>query len=103
MCGGVEVGANQPNSSAQENGASITCGKYPWGKMSLIPEVQNQLGPNQYLPLFTGDHYIPVDDDWNLVGQSASPGMVAVQQRNPLPLQLLAILPKFVLGDTPTP
>ncbi len=100
---GVEVGANQPNSSAQENGASIGWGKYPWGKMQLIPEVQNQLGPNQYLPLFTGDHYIPIDDDWNTVGQSASPGMVAVQQRNPLPLQLLAILPKFVLGDTPTP
>jgi len=100
---GVKLGANQPNASAQENGANVPWGNYPWGKMALIPEQQNQLGPNSYLPLFTGDHYIPIDDDWNTPGQSASPGMIAAQQDFPLPMQILAFLPKFATGDTPVP
>ena len=78
-------------------------GNYPWGSMTLIPEIENQLGPGQGLPLFTGDHYIPIDDDWNTIGQSASPGMVAAQQDYPLPMQVLAFIPKFVTGDTPAP
>ena len=100
---GVKLGANQPNASAQENAANIPWGNYPWGKMALIPEQQNQLGPNQGLPLFTGDHYIPIDDDWNTPGQSASPGMIAAQQDFPLPMQILAVLPVFDTGDTKVP
>jgi hypothetical protein len=100
---GVKLGANQPNASAQENGAAVPWGVYPYGKMILVPETQNQIGPNQGLPLFTGDHYIPIDDDWNTIGQSASPGMVAAQQDFPLPLQVLAFIPKFDVGDTPVP
>lgn len=100
---GVKLGANQPNASAQENQATIPWGNYPYGKMTLIPEVQNQLGPNQGLPLFTGDHYIPIDDDWNTIGQSAAPGMIAAQQDFPLPMQILAFVPKYIVGDTPAP
>jgi hypothetical protein len=100
---GVKLGANQPNASAQENGTDVPWGNYPWGKMVLIPEQQNQLGPNQYLPLFTGDHYIPIDDDWNTPGQSASPGMIAAQQDFPLPMQVLAFIPKFDTGDSKVP
>ena len=100
---GVKIGANQPNASAQEYGVNVPWGNYPWGKMALIPEQQNQLGPNQYLPLFTGDHYVIIDDDWNTPGQSASPGMIAAQQDFPLPMQVLAFIPKFTTGDTPTP
>ena len=100
---GVKLGANQPNASAQENGNNVPWGNYPYGKMTLIPEVQNLLGPNQGLPLFTGDHFIEVDDDWNTVGQSASPGMIAAQQDFPLPMQVLAFIPKFVVGDTDAP
>lgn len=100
---GVKVGANQPNASAQEGSYNVPWGKYPYGRMIEIPEIQAQLGPNQYLPLFTGDHYIPIDDDWNMPGQSAPPGMVAAQQDYPLPLNVLAFLPKFATGDTPVP
>lgn len=100
---GVKVGANQPNASAQENQANIPWGNYPWGKMTLIPEIQNQIGPNQYLPLFTGDHFIPIDDDWNTIGQSASPGMIALQGDFPLPGQILALVPRYSVGDTLAP
>jgi hypothetical protein len=100
---GVKLGANQPNASAQEGGANVPWGKYPYGRMIEVPEIQAQLGPAQYLPLFTGDHYIPIDDDWNMPGQSAPPGMIAAQQDYPLPLNVLAFVPKFATGDTPVP
>lgn len=100
---GVKLGSDQPNASAQENGANVPWGVYPYGKMNLIPEKQNLLGPNQGLPLFTGDHYIPIDGDWNQIGQAAAPGMVAAQQDFPLPMQILAFVPRWVAGDTPRP
>jgi hypothetical protein len=100
---GVKLGANQPNASAQENTANAPWGVYPFGRMIEVPETQNLIGPAQYLPLFTGDRYIPIDDDWNMPGQSAPPGMIAAQQDYPLPLNVLAFIPKFATGDTPVP
>ncbi len=100
---GVKLGANQPNASAQEGLYNVPWGNYPFGKMILVPETQNLIGPNQGLPLFTGDRYEPIDDDWNTPGQSAPPGMVAAQQDFPLPMNVLAFLPRFATGDTPVP
>ena len=99
---GVKLGSDQPNASAQENGANVPWGQYPYGKMILVPEVQNQLGPANDLPLFTGDHRIPIDGDPNLVGWSAAPGMIAAQQDFPLPMQILAFVPEYEAGDEDT-
>jgi hypothetical protein len=83
--------------------ANVPWRVYPFGKMILVPETQNLIGPNQGLPLFTGDRFIDIDDDWNTPGQSASPGMIAAQQDFPLPMNVTAFIPKFATGDTPVP
>lgn len=99
---GVKLGANQPNASEQENYANVPWGQPPYGKMIAIPEVQNQLNSGNYLPLFTGDHHILVDDDWNNQTWSEAPGMVAAQQDFPLPMNLLAFIPQLLVGDSHT-
>ena len=54
------------------------------------------------IPLFTGDYpRISVGggpQNWN--GFEAAPGMAAVQQLNPLPLNLLALMPDLIGGET---
>lgn len=47
------------------------------------------------VPLWTGDIRIPVK------GGFQKPGQVALQQDLPLPLQLLALIPEILPGDTP--
>ena len=39
--------------------------------------------------------------NWN--GFESAPGMIAVQQRNPLPLNLLAFMPDYIVGETNSP
>jgi hypothetical protein len=47
------------------------------------------------IPLFTGDARLPVSGGWNTHGQ------VAIMQTNPLPMNILAIIPEDLAGDTP--
>jgi hypothetical protein len=101
---GVKIGSDQPNASAQEGGNGVaTWGARPYGKMILVPETQNQIGPGAALPLFTGDHRIEIDGDFNYIGWSAAPGMVALQQDFPLPMQVLAVVPEYEVGDEEQP
>jgi hypothetical protein len=93
---GMKVGTNQPNASQQENYANV-----PWGqgtqlvgKMVPVRQPFNQLGPANYLPLFTGDLRELVDGDWDLTG------MVAFQQDDPLPMSILASIPEVSVGDS---
>lgn len=99
---GVKIGANQPNASEFENFVAPTWGQKPYGKMQSLKEVQNQLGPGSYIPLFTGDRREPIDDDWNLIGWSCAPGMIALQQDNPLPMNVLACFAEYTVGDSHT-
>lgn len=95
---GVKLGVSQPNSSTLENNAPAAwgLGTQAVGKMIAAPPVQATLTSGDYLPLFTGDVYIPVDGDWE------TSGMVAAQQDDPLPMNILAFIPEFIVGDDDT-
>lgn len=99
---GVKIGANQPNASEFENGQGPPWGQAPYGKMHTLKEIQNQIGPGFYIPLFTGDRREPIDDDWNLIGWSCAPGMIAFQQDNPLPMDITACFGEYMVGDSQT-
>jgi photosystem II stability/assembly factor-like uncharacterized protein len=86
-----QVGANQPDGSVQS-------------PQQLAPQWQNMVdAPTHavapfnapYLPLFTGDVRVPIPGGFNTRGQ------VAVQQLNPLPLQVLDLVDEVLGGDEP--
>ncbi len=86
-----QVGANQPDGSVQS-------------PQQLAPQWQNMVdAPTHavapfnapFVPLFTGDIRVPSPGGFNTRGQ------VAIQQLNPLPLQILDIVPEVLGGDEP--
>ena len=92
---GFQIGANQPVASALDFQQEI-----PWSNLVDVPDVPQQNLPDAALPLFTGDKFAPISDDWqNFNGWEASPGWVAAQQLQPLPLNVLAFVPRYSLGD----
>lgn len=93
---GVEVGTNQPNASAQQNQAEIEWGQGTQfvGKMIPYEEPQNVLLPGDPLALLTGDVNVNIDGDFDLTG------MVAFQQPNPLPMNVLMNVSEIEKGDT---
>lgn len=96
---GFQVFANQPVASALDFQQEI-----PWANGVAIPEVPNVNVPASALPLFTGDCNVRIDDDWqNYDGFQASPGFIGVQQLLPLPLDVLALVPVYLLGDNKDP
>lgn len=96
---GVKMGTNQPDGSTQ----SPILIAPPWnvgpGGLTNVPDD----GPNFPLkpynaiatPLRTGDIRIPVG------GGIASNKQIALQQDNPLPMSILALVPELLPGDTP--
>jgi hypothetical protein len=87
-----QVGANQPDGSVQS-------------PQELAPQWQNMVDAPTHAvapfnspatPLFTGDIRVPLGGGFNTRGQ------VAVQQLNPLPLQVLDFVPEVLSADTPS-
>jgi hypothetical protein len=94
---GIQVGANQPVAAALDFQQEI-----PWSNLVDLPEVPNANVPAAALPLFSGDKFQPINDDWqNYNGWEAAPLMIAVQQSLPLPMNITALVPTFEVGDTP--
>lgn len=92
---GIQIGANQPVASTLDFFEEV-----PWSNLVDLPEVPRANLPDAALPLFTGDKFAPISDDWqNWNGWEAAPGMVCAQQLQPLPMNILAFMPKVVLGD----
>ncbi|MDE2233607.1 MAG: hypothetical protein KGJ90_05920 [Patescibacteria group bacterium] len=87
---GAEVGANQPDSSTLPNNATL-----PWTNMKPIKERNANIYAGYPISLFTGDHIINVVDGWDTKGQ------VAIQSQQPLPINILAVVSEFMIGDTP--
>lgn len=85
---GLQVGADQPDSSAQQNFATI-----PWTNMNEIKERTNQVFAGSAVPLYTGDYYKAITSGWGVKGQ------VAIQQTYPLPANILAIVSYWDLGE----
>lgn len=86
---GVQVGTNQIDQSTTPNNALPA-----WINMKEIKERTALNAPGTAIPLITGDERILVDGEW------AKPGQVAIQAIYPLPCNVLAVLPEYILGDS---
>ena len=94
-----EVGANEEDVSATApqalfaNWTNLAQGKVE--NISPTPQAAyTSPGGATVQPLFTGDQRVVIPSDWK------KPGQVAVQQTLPLPLNLLALVPELLPGDT---
>jgi hypothetical protein len=88
---GFQVGANQPDGSVQSPQELFTL----WQNMVAAPTHAVAAFNAPFTPLFTGDIRVPIPGGWNTRGQ------VAVQQLQPLPLQVLDYVPETLGGDDP--
>lgn len=85
-----QIGTNQPDASAQPNQATIPWGASPYATLSQITSTVT----TGIQPLYSGDFQITnVFDNWGTNGQ------IAVQQSNPVPLTVLALVPWVQPGD----
>lgn len=87
---GWEIGANQPDASTQPDGANV-----PWTNMVQVQQRGPLVPPGYPIPLLTGDDRVNITAGWDI------PGQVAIQQTQPLPLNLIAVIPNVTIGDTP--
>ena len=88
---GIKVGSNQIDGSAMSPPAVAP----KWRDLDVAPELGMPPFGGNVVPLFTGDIRVPVS------GGYQKPGQVAVQQDNPLPMQILALIPEDLAGDMP--
>lgn len=86
---GISVGSNQPDAATQPNNATV-----PWTDMIPVRERGPLNLPGIAVPLITGDEYLPIPGDWETQGQ------VAIQQSFPLPMNILAVVANYQIGDT---
>ena len=97
---GVSVGQDQPIAATQPNQAEM-----PWNVapnfMTEIQDRRNDIDAGNAVPLFTGDRFVRVAGDFNTTDDQPSPAMVALQQTYPLPMEVLAVVPKIHMGDKP--
>ena len=85
---GIQIGADQPDASAQQNNATI-----PWTNMQEIKERNNLVSAGSAVPLYTGDHFKNITSGWDVRGQ------IAIQQTYPLPATILAVMAYWTPGD----
>ena len=88
---GFSIGTNQPDASIQYNQANV-----PWTGMTEWKQRDATTPAGQPMPLFTGDARVTVPSSWRTAGQ------IAIQQSNPLPCNVIGIIPEFNVGDTPS-
>ena len=88
---GLKVGSNQPDGSTLSPQQIAP----QWANLDIVPEMGGPPYGGNVTPLFTGDVRVPIS------GGYQKPGQVAVQQDNPLPMQILALIPEDLSGDTP--
>lgn len=85
---GLELGADQPDASVQQNYVTL-----PWSDMNEIKERTMFTDAGTAVPLFTGDYYKAVSAAWTPKGQ------IAIQQVYPLPASVLSVISYWELGD----
>ena len=86
---GIEVGTNQTDQSTEPSSANP-----PWVSMTPVKERSGLTPAGDPLPLYTGDYVINVNSNWSEYGQ------VAIQQTNPVPADILAVISTYTMGDT---
>jgi hypothetical protein len=88
---GFQVGSNQPD------GSTLSPAQLAPQWENMVPAPTPAVAPfnSTFTPLYTGDLRVPVNGGFNTRGQ------VAVQQLQPLPLQVLDFVPEVLAGDKP--
>ncbi len=89
---GFSVGANQPDAAAQPGNINA-----PWTGMTPIKQMNASVELGQFIPLATQDYFVNIGGNWDERGQ------IAVQQPNPLPLNVDALVYWVDVGDTASP
>jgi hypothetical protein len=94
---GLQMGSNQPDGSTLSPPQLAPT----WNDMDPVPDtspydakVARKPFNSPFQPLYTGDRRIVVKGGYN------KPGQVAMQQVNPLPMEILAYIPEVMTGDT---
>lgn len=83
-----EVGANQPDQAVQPNFATV-----PWTNMTQIQTRSPNVTPGLPDPLYTGDFFTNISANWDNNAQ------IALQQRDPVPLNVLSFYPNLKVGN----
>lgn len=83
-----EVGANQPDQAVQPNFATV-----PWTDMTQIQTRSPNVTPGLPDPLYTGDFFTNISANWDNNAQ------IALQQRDPVPLNVLSFYPNLKVGN----
>lgn len=89
--GQAEMGSNQIDGST----LSPIQVDVAWSNLATMPNRAKKPYNALSQPLFTGDVRIPLEGGYGV------PGQVAIQQNDPLPLNILAFVPEVDLGDLP--
>ena len=66
-----------------------------WNNLNVVPNKATPNYNNPALPLYTGDVRV------KLASNFATAGQVAIEQKKPLPVGILALIPELLPGDTP--
>lgn len=82
------AGANQPDAAVQPDQANV-----PWTNMTPVQDRNPGVPAGQPIPLRTGDYFSNVAAVWNENSQ------VAIEQPDPVPLTILALVPNIDVGD----
>lgn len=87
----LQIGTNQPDASTQPGNVTV-----PWTNMTSVNTFASISGPAPQQPfdLFTGDVIANVND---VLGYDR--GQVALQQSNPVPMNILAVIPWSRIQD----
>lgn len=88
---GVKAGSNQVDGSFLSPPSIAPL----WNDMQTVPDATPAPYNSATVPLYTADVRVPV------VSGFGKPGQVALQQDNPLPMQILAVVPEVLSGDIP--
>lgn len=94
---GIKIGANQPVASTFEYQQEV-----PWQKFSRLSELNDRTTTMIYgqpIPLVTGDNRVPIEDLWQSGIDRQSYGMVAAQQDQPLPMNILSFVYSIEIGS----
>ena len=89
---GVKMGSNQVDGST----LSPLLLAPVWSGLSDVPDMGIKAYNSNTIPLGTGYQRVPVQ------GGFQKPGQVCLQQDNPLPMNVLALVPETLEGDTPS-
>ena len=91
---GLQVGANQLDQSMIPDSVGITPNSPIWTNLDEMKQRNMFVNAGSAIPLFSGiSEPINITSDWNQRGQ------IAIQQSYPLPMNLLACVSEFSVGD----